>query len=137
MAEAAPSVDHIMKGFPSTIIPRINGEPTYQQLYEVHRMLIKNASSVKATFGSGLHGHLGLVITPAQYLQVTGNNFALPANPGPTPVMPRQFMAAADAETVHQQHQADLIAYIKYNNVNKALKNQLLSVIDIRYTKAL
>eukprot|EP00957_Ditylum_brightwellii_P180826 13776164-Ditylum_brightwellii.AAC.1 len=60
MAEAAPSVDHIMKSFPNTIIPRINGEPTYQQLYEVHRMLMENASSVKATFGGGLHGHLGL-----------------------------------------------------------------------------
>eukprot|EP00957_Ditylum_brightwellii_P122023 9306116-Ditylum_brightwellii.AAC.1 len=51
--------------------------------------------------------------------------------------MPRQFMAAADAETVRQQHQTDLIAYTKYNNVNKALKNQLLSVIDSRYTKAM
>eukprot|EP00957_Ditylum_brightwellii_P088930 6772120-Ditylum_brightwellii.AAC.1 len=98
---------------------------------------MENASSVKATFGSGLHGHLGLIITPARYLQVTGNNFALPANPGPTPVMPQQFMAAADAETVRQQHQADLITYTKYNNVDKALKNQLLSVIDSRYTKAL
>eukprot|EP00957_Ditylum_brightwellii_P167030 12716078-Ditylum_brightwellii.AAC.1 len=85
MAEAAPSVDHIIKSFPNTIIPRISREPTYQQLYEVHCMLMENASSVEATFGGGLHGHLGLVITPARYLQVTGNNFAPPANPGPTP----------------------------------------------------
>eukprot|EP00957_Ditylum_brightwellii_P204666 15340340-Ditylum_brightwellii.AAC.1 len=137
MAEASPSVDGIMTGFPNTIIPQINGEPTYQQLYEVHRMLMENASSIEATFGCGLHRHLGLVITPAQYLQVTGNNFALPANPRPTPVMPWQFMAAADAETVQQQHRADLIAYTKYNIVDKALKNQLLSVINSRYTKAL
>eukprot|EP00957_Ditylum_brightwellii_P120149 9167746-Ditylum_brightwellii.AAC.1 len=98
---------------------------------------MENASSVEATFGGGLHGHLGLVITPAQYLQVTVNNFAPPANPRSTSVMPRQFMAAADAETIRQQHHTDLIAYTKYNNVNKALKNQLLSVIDSHYTKAL
>eukprot|EP00957_Ditylum_brightwellii_P154487 11756961-Ditylum_brightwellii.AAC.1 len=65
MAEAAPSVDDIVKGFPKTIIPQINEEPTYQQLYEVHLMLMENTSSVKATFGGGLHRHLGLVITPA------------------------------------------------------------------------
>eukprot|EP00957_Ditylum_brightwellii_P039055 2951978-Ditylum_brightwellii.AAC.1 len=51
MAEAAPSVNHIMKGFPNTIILQVSGESTYQQLYEVHRMLMENASSVKATFG--------------------------------------------------------------------------------------
>eukprot|EP00957_Ditylum_brightwellii_P161975 12331951-Ditylum_brightwellii.AAC.1 len=51
MVEAAPKVNDIMKGFPNTIIPRINVEPTYQQLYEVHRMLMENASSLEATFG--------------------------------------------------------------------------------------
>eukprot|EP00957_Ditylum_brightwellii_P121575 9271430-Ditylum_brightwellii.AAC.1 len=60
MAATAPSVNNIAKGFPNTIILQINGDPTYQQLYDVHQMLMENASSVETTFGGGLHRHLGL-----------------------------------------------------------------------------
>eukprot|EP00957_Ditylum_brightwellii_P136601 10417565-Ditylum_brightwellii.AAC.1 len=61
----APSVEDITKVFPQTFIPKIASEPDYKQLYKVHRHLMENAASINTTFGGGLHGHLGLVITPA------------------------------------------------------------------------
>eukprot|EP00957_Ditylum_brightwellii_P120577 9198268-Ditylum_brightwellii.AAC.1 len=65
---------------------------------------MENAASIDTTIGGGLHGHLGLVITPARYLQLTGHPFVPPQNPEPTPIMPNQFMTAAEAETIRQNH---------------------------------
>eukprot|EP00957_Ditylum_brightwellii_P007305 554938-Ditylum_brightwellii.AAC.1 len=79
----APSVEDISKVFPQTFIPKIPGEPDYKQLYKVHRLLMENAALIDTMIGGGLHGHPGLVITPARYLQLTGRPFAPPQNPGP------------------------------------------------------
>eukprot|EP00957_Ditylum_brightwellii_P112076 8546063-Ditylum_brightwellii.AAC.1 len=61
----APSVEDITKVFPQTFISKIPGEPDYKLLYEVHRLLMENAALIDTTIDGGLHGHLGLVITPA------------------------------------------------------------------------
>eukprot|EP00957_Ditylum_brightwellii_P209531 15362138-Ditylum_brightwellii.AAC.1 len=98
---------------------------------------MENAASIEKTLGGGLHGHLGLVITPARHLQLTGNPFAPPPNSGPTSVMPNPFMMAVDAETICQNHIAQLAIYHKFLNTDKALKNQLLCVVDDQYIKAL
>eukprot|EP00957_Ditylum_brightwellii_P031589 2395451-Ditylum_brightwellii.AAC.1 len=92
MTNLAPSVEGINKVFPNQLIPRIVGKPTYQQLYEVHKLLMENASSIEATFGGGMHGHLGLVLTPARYMQITRHVFNPSVNPGPNPIMPHPYM---------------------------------------------
>eukprot|EP00957_Ditylum_brightwellii_P151033 11500622-Ditylum_brightwellii.AAC.1 len=133
----APSVEDIAKVFPQTFIPKILSEPDYKQLYEVHRLLMENTALIDTTIAGGLHGHLGLVITQARYLQLTGHPFVPPQNPGPTPIMSNQFMTAAEAEIIRQNHRLQLAVYNKFLNTDKALKNQLLHDIDDRYTKAL
>eukprot|EP00957_Ditylum_brightwellii_P032356 2451018-Ditylum_brightwellii.AAC.1 len=92
MANLAPSVKDITKFFPKTFIPKIAGEPNYNSLYEVHRLLMENVVLIKTTIRGGLHSHPGLVITPELYLQLTGNVFVPPPNPGPTPIMPTPYM---------------------------------------------
>eukprot|EP00957_Ditylum_brightwellii_P101174 7710183-Ditylum_brightwellii.AAC.1 len=98
---------------------------------------MENAASIDTTIGDGHHGHLGLVIMPATYFQLTGHPFAPPQNHGPTPIMPNQFMTATEAETIHQNHRSQLAVYNKLLNTDEALKNQLLHTIDDCYTKAL
>eukprot|EP00957_Ditylum_brightwellii_P188784 14369841-Ditylum_brightwellii.AAC.1 len=61
---------------------------------------MENAASIDTTIAGGQHGHLGLVIMPARYLQLTGHPFAPPHNPGPTPIMPTPYMTAANAKNV-------------------------------------
>eukprot|EP00957_Ditylum_brightwellii_P119613 9126099-Ditylum_brightwellii.AAC.1 len=100
-------------------------------------MMMENAASIKATFSRGNHGHLGLVITPARYMQVTGVPFNQPPNPGPIPVMPRLYMAAVDAEMIRHYHQLAVIQYHTFCNTNKVLQAQITGVIDQRYTKTL
>jgi hypothetical protein len=84
-----------------------------------------------------LSSHLGLVLNPARYIQITGHVFNPPVNPGPNPVMPHPYMTVQEAEIVYQEHCNDLIVYYKFLNTNKALSSQLVEAIDNRYLKAM
>eukprot|EP00957_Ditylum_brightwellii_P117674 8976310-Ditylum_brightwellii.AAC.1 len=98
---------------------------------------MENATSVKASFGGGMHDHLGLVLTAPWYLQVTGYAFTPPVNPIPTLVILRPFMTIQEAETAQQNHKNALVAYCKFINTNKALVRQLVEAIGDHYIKAL
>eukprot|EP00957_Ditylum_brightwellii_P070479 5354775-Ditylum_brightwellii.AAC.1 len=130
MANMVPSVEDITKVFPKTFIPEVPGEPDCKSLYEVHCLLMKNAALIEIMLRGGLHSHLGLVFTPGQYLQLTGNAFVPLSNPRPSLIMPNPFMTAADAETVRQNHRVQLASYHKFLNTDKALKTQLLSAVN-------
>eukprot|EP00957_Ditylum_brightwellii_P187439 14275368-Ditylum_brightwellii.AAC.1 len=74
--------------------------------------------------GGGNHGHLALVMNPAQYLSLSGGAPFVPLrNPGPVPVPPTPFMTAAQMELLRQQHQANLLAFHMCSNADTALKN--------------
>eukprot|EP00957_Ditylum_brightwellii_P044204 3354237-Ditylum_brightwellii.AAC.1 len=98
---------------------------------------MKNAASIDATIGGGMHRHLALALTPAIYLQVTGHAFAPPVNPGPNPVIPTPYLMVQKADQIRQNHHNELIAYHKYANTNKALQAQLTDDINNRYLKAM
>ena len=48
-------------------LTRIHGEPSFSDLKLLTREIKANAMAVHSTLGGGAHGHLGLVLTPAQY----------------------------------------------------------------------
>ena len=52
-------------------LDRISGEPNADSLIKLKKQLKSNASSVASNLGDGLHGHLGLVINPAEYALVS------------------------------------------------------------------
>ena len=53
--------------FAVKVLPRIHGEPDYVQLKNLRDLLKANASRVTSELGGGGHGHLGLILTPAEY----------------------------------------------------------------------
>eukprot|EP00957_Ditylum_brightwellii_P001103 87902-Ditylum_brightwellii.AAC.1 len=78
MASNAPTAKEIKQLFPHTLIPKDQSEPTYDKLYEVQKLLMENAASIKTLYRGGNHGHLGLVINPARYTQEAGQHFVIP-----------------------------------------------------------
>eukprot|EP00957_Ditylum_brightwellii_P017533 1320746-Ditylum_brightwellii.AAC.1 len=62
MAINTPSIDKLIKALSHQVLPRNIGQPTYENLYEMHKLLMENASTIPSTIGGGNHGHLGLVI---------------------------------------------------------------------------
>ena len=82
------TVENIIESFPNSSIPIIEGEPTYDKIKQIEKLLIENASSIQTTLGGGNYGYLSLILKPAKYQTVTGHQFQLHPNPGALPVIP-------------------------------------------------
>jgi hypothetical protein len=59
----ASTQDVIITGFPHSSLPRVTGEPTFEDLKVTQRLLNNNAMSVASYEGGGHHGHLGIIMT--------------------------------------------------------------------------
>eukprot|EP00957_Ditylum_brightwellii_P175726 13380238-Ditylum_brightwellii.AAC.1 len=88
MAVNVPSMEEITKSFRHTNLPQVVGLPSYEKIYEVHKLLMENAATINSMVGGGAHDHLGLTLTGQRYLQQTGVNFSPPNNLGPVLVPP-------------------------------------------------
>lgn len=87
------TVAAMFEAFPNNLVAKIDGKPTYQTLRLLVTELVQNTSSIMTELGGGNHGYLGLVLSAAKHLQLTGYVFALHPNPGPIltfPVNPTQ-----------------------------------------------
>ena len=62
---------------------KIQGEPTADSLISLKQKLKANASSVYSNLGGGTHGHIFLVIPPAQSKLLSNATFIRPLHPGP------------------------------------------------------
>ena len=63
-------------------LTKIQGEPSSESLFTLRNELKANAQAVYSTLSDGNHGHLGLVISPAQYAILTNQPFIPPVFPG-------------------------------------------------------
>ena len=121
MASAVPNVDALKEGFPHLSIPRHPGEPTYEAIHAVHKLLKADASSVPSDLGGGQHGLLGLMRNPAVYTQVAGpvNAFVRPINPGSTPTIPARSNGE-QTRRIERDHKEALRVYREANRTDQA-----------------
>jgi hypothetical protein len=135
---AAPS---ITSAFPLTELTRIGTDtepPNYASLRIAQTQLNSCAASVDSNGGDGVHGHLALTITPAEYiaLSVGGVPFVAPLNPPIQPVHQQGATAAQIAENIRQHKEAKII-FRTYHDTDKVLRNMLIAKVDVIYIKAL
>jgi hypothetical protein len=78
----ASTLDELIAGFPHSSLPKVTGEPAFEDLKLIRRLLNKNAMSVSSYVGGGRHGHLGIIMTNKEYFAITADVFPLPDNPG-------------------------------------------------------
>ena len=64
---SVPTPDEFIASFPNATIPKIDGQPDYESLNNIRRLLKENAASVPSTLGGGIFGHLGLIVSAATY----------------------------------------------------------------------
>jgi hypothetical protein len=67
----ASTTDELITGFQHSTLPKVTGEPTFEDLKIIRRLLNANAMSVSSHKGGGQHGHLGIIMTNAEYFAVT------------------------------------------------------------------
>jgi hypothetical protein len=80
----ASTLDELIAGFPHSSILKVTGEPTFEDLTVIRRLLSTNAMSVASYKGGGSHGQLGIIMTNEEYFAIAVEVFPVPNNPGPS-----------------------------------------------------
>jgi hypothetical protein len=120
--------------FPHETLTPIDGKPTNTTLQLLQRQVYTNARSVPSTRGGGLHGHLAMVMSDADYLARAGIPFDVPVHPGPAP--PPIGAAAVIAVSLRIYTEA-INEATTYNNLSSALTAQILNAVNPSFLSAL
>ena len=81
--------------------------------------------------GGGTHGHLGLVLTAAQYADISTTVFTRPAQPGPLSIL--LAATAVRRSTLRDAHIEDLRIFREVMVVEQALIQKIVAKIDATY----
>ena len=116
-------------------LPKIHGEPDYEQLKNLKDKLKTNATKIPSELGGGAFGHLGLVLTPAEYTGISNIPYVRPPHPGVLNIPPA---TSERVETRRRaEHKRDLALYHETINLENALKKQITEAVDELYLEEL
>jgi hypothetical protein len=132
----ASTPDELIVGFSHSSLPKVTGEPTFEDLKVIRRLLNINAMSVAAYEGGGHHGHLGIIMTNEEYFAIAVGVFPVPNNPGPSDAVMVGMTAAVIAETTRLHLEATQV-YRTYHKVDQAVKKLIIESFDDTYLNAL
>jgi hypothetical protein len=132
----ASTPDELIAGFPHSSLPKVAGEPTFEDLNVIWRLLNTNAMSVSSYVGGGRHGHLGIIITNEEYFTITAYVFPLPKNPGTSAEVVAGTTASVIAEMTRLHREATQV-YHTYHNFDQAIKKLIIEAFDNAYLNSL
>jgi hypothetical protein len=132
----ASTLDELIAGLPHSSLPKVTGEPTFENLKVIRRLLNTNAMSVASYEGGGRHGHLGIIMTNEEYFTIADDVFPMPANPGPSAAVVAGMTEALIAETTRLHGEATQV-YRTYGSVDQAIKKLIIESFDDTYLNAL
>jgi phage gp36-like protein len=70
------TVEDLLARFPHPILPTVQGEPDYQTIHAIRKLLQANVRAIDTHLGVGALGNLGLIVSDAAYAIIapTGEN---------------------------------------------------------------
>ena len=119
MSDNAKQTD-FTKLFEYATLPKIHGEPDYDQLKTLKDKLKANATKIPSDLGGGNFGHLGLVLSPAEYTNVSAVSYVRPLHPGVLVIPPATLERTETRRRNEHKHQ--LALFQETVNVENALK---------------
>jgi hypothetical protein len=132
----ALTVEEIVNGFPNPILPKIDNEPTFEDIQITARLLNDNAISIPSMEGGGAHGHLGIIMTQVEYAAISASPWVETYNHNATPIIPPGTTAVVAAQIARMHAECRRI-YTNRINVDQALKKLILEAYDNMYTSQL
>jgi hypothetical protein len=121
------TVEVVIASFPHPILPAVQGEPDYQIIHAIRKLLQANARAIDTYLGGGALGHLCLIVSDAAYAMVAPETSA-----GPTiwenPTAPGRAPENVDLGTAAQLSTARHVTFRTFNTVQQALKKQIITV---------
>ena len=113
--------DSVIERFEFPTLTKVHGELDFQKLKQIKNEVKANASLITSTLGGGAHGHLGLVLTPAEYALVSGTPYNRPVFPGQLIVPPGTTQHAANA--MRDDHKERIRQFRKVEDLEKAIQD--------------
>ena len=110
--------------------------PTYATLRAAQTQLNANAASIPSHGGDGLHGHISLTLSATDYAVLSAVPFLPPANPAPIIEHPAGLTAHQITE-INRLHLIACSVFRTYNEVNKALRTQIIDAVADHYIEDL
>jgi hypothetical protein len=71
-------VEDIIASFPLPILPTVHGDPDYQTIHDIHKLLQANARAIDTHLGGGTLVHLVLIVSDASYAMIAPATKATP-----------------------------------------------------------
>jgi hypothetical protein len=65
------TVEDGIASFPHSILPTVKGEPDYQTIHAIRKVLQANARAIDTHLGGGDLVHLGLIVSDASYAMIS------------------------------------------------------------------
>jgi hypothetical protein len=132
----ASTPDELIAGFPHSSLPKVTGEPTFEDLRVIRRLRNTNAMSISSYVGGGRHGHLGIIMTNEEYFAITADVFPVPNNPGALAEVVVGMTPTVISEITRLHREATQL-YRTYLNVDQAIKKLIIEAFDDAYLNAL
>jgi predicted membrane-bound mannosyltransferase len=121
-------VEDVIASFPHQILPTVQGEPDYQTIHAIRKLLQANARAIDTHLGGGALGHLGIIVYVAVYAIVAPlHPLENPAAPGRRPEVIAADTAAQISAAMHLWEE-NVQTFHRYNTVEQALKKQIIIV---------
>jgi hypothetical protein len=121
----ALTVEEIINRFTNVVLPKIDHEPTFEDIQVTTRLLNAIAISIPSMSGGGVHGHLGIIMTQVEYVTISPSPWVEPFNPNAVPIIP-PGTNAVDAAQMARMHAECCRIYTNRINVDQALKKLIL-----------
>jgi hypothetical protein len=132
----ASTPDELIAGFPHSSLPKVTGEPIFEEIKVIWRLLNTNAMSVSSYVGGGHHGNLGIIMMNEEYLDIAADVFPVPGNLGASPEVVVGMTASVIVGLTRLHREATQV-YRTYHNVDQAIKKTILEAFDDEYLNAL
>jgi hypothetical protein len=83
--------EDVIASFPRPILPTVQGEPDYQTIHAIRKIIQAKARAIGTHLGGGALGHLGLIVSYSSYAMIAPATEAgptlweIPTAPGRAP----------------------------------------------------
>jgi hypothetical protein len=128
------TVEDVIASLSHPILPTVQGEPYYQTIHAIQKLLQANSRAIDTHLGGGSLGHLGLIVSDASFSMI-----APATDAGPTlrvsPIAAGRAPAntdgtAAQISAARQIWDEEVQTYHTYTSVQQSLKNQIITIFE-------
>jgi hypothetical protein len=135
------TVEDVIDSFPRPILPTVQGDPDYQTIHAIRKLLQANVRAIDTHLGGGALGHLGLIVSDVSYAMISPATEAgptlweIPTAPGRSPG--NTDRTAAQISAARHTWDEEVQTYRTYTSVQQALKKQIITVFEPMYLDVL